>query len=46
MLQASTNLVDRVYHTNLPANPTTGLIECMEDMVPAAPACFYRLSWP
>ena len=44
-LQTSTNLVDWVSHTNAVAGPT-GLIECLEDMDPAAPACFYRLRWP
>ena len=44
-LQTSTNLVDWVDHTNLLADPG-GLIECLEDMDPNAPACFYRLQWP
>jgi hypothetical protein len=44
-LQTSTNLVDWVDRTNLVADPT-GLIECLEDMDPVAPACFYRLQWP
>ena len=44
-LLTSTNLVDWVNHTNLVADPG-GAIECLEDMDPAAPACFYRLRWP
>ena len=46
MLPTSANLVDWVDHTNVVADPTTGLIECLEDMDPAAPTCFYRLKWP
>jgi len=42
---ASTNLLDWVDHTNLLAD-ADGLIECLEDMDPNAPACFYRLRWP
>jgi hypothetical protein len=41
-LQTSTNLVGWVNHTNLVAEPG-GLIECLVDMDPDAPACFYRL---
>ena len=44
-LQTSTNLVDWVDRTNLLAKPG-GLIECLEDMDPNAPAWFYRLRWP
>jgi hypothetical protein len=44
-LQPSTNLVDWVDHTNLVAD-SGGLIECLEDMDPEAPTCFYRLRWP
>ena len=44
-LQTSTNLVDWLDHTNILASPS-GLIECVEDMDPGAPTCFYRLRWP
>lgn len=44
-LQTSTNMVNWVNHTNLPAGPG-GLIECVENMEPNAPANFYRLRWP
>ena len=43
--QTSTNLVNWVNRTNVLANPG-GLIECLLDMDPNAPACFYRLKWP
>ena len=44
-LQTPTNLVDWGDRTNLVSDPT-GLIECLEDMDPNAPAGFYRLRWP
>jgi hypothetical protein len=44
-LQTSTNLVDWVDQTNVEAGPG-GLIKCLVDMDPDAPACFYRLRWP
>jgi hypothetical protein len=44
-LQTSTNLLNWVNRTNVVADPG-GLIECLLDMDPNAPACFYRLQWP
>ena len=44
-LQTSTNLVDWVDHTNLPADPSV-LIECLDERETGTPACFYRLRWP
>ena len=44
-LQSSTNLVHWEARTNLLADPD-GVIECLMNMGPNAPACFYRLRWP
>jgi hypothetical protein len=44
-LQTSTNLVNWAYHTNVLAGPG-GVIDFLEALNPAAPTCFYRLSFP